>query len=120
MDRVEPESLADVHDQLRAAVVAVGDPVADVLDGGERKPDDAADDRQRPAADPRLAAAGRAPHRSRARIAGEVAQARPAPITPVAPQAAICHGVHGPWPKKKFEVSPASAPTANPGPPPSA
>ena len=36
------------------------------------------------------------------------------------PQPAICHGVHGPWPKKKFEVSPASAPTANPGPPPSA
>ena len=60
------------------------------------------------------------PHRRRARIAGEVAQARDAPITPVTPQAAICQGVHGPWPKKKFDVSPASAPTAKPGPPPSA
>ena len=41
-------------------------------------------------------------------------------MMPVTPQAAICHGVHGPWPKKKFEVSPAIAPTANPGAPPSA
>ncbi len=40
--------------------------------------------------------------------------------SPVTPQAAICHGVHGPWPKKKLEVRPASAPTTNPGPPPSA
>ena len=49
-----------------------------------------------------------------------VTTASPAPITPVSPHPAICQGVHGPWPKKKFEVSPASAPTANPGPPPSA
>ena len=49
-----------------------------------------------------------------------VGTASPAPITPVAPQPAICHGVHGPWPKKKFDASPAIAPTAKPGPPPSA
>ena len=37
-----------------------------------------------------------------------VRRASSAPITPVAPQAAICQGVHGPWPKKKFEASAAT------------
>ena len=50
-----------------------------------------------------------------------VADARaPAPSDARGPHAAICHGVHGPWPKKKFEVSPATAPTTKPGAPPSA
>ena len=49
-----------------------------------------------------------------------VSTASHAPISPVAPHPAICHGVHGPWPKKKFETSPASAPTTNPGPAPRA
>ena len=54
------------------------------------------------------------------RIRPRVSTASPAPISPVAPHAAICHGVHGPWPKKKFDTSPASAPTTKPGPAPSA
>ena len=49
-----------------------------------------------------------------------VARATSAPATPHPPQAAISQGVHGPWPKKKFEASAATAPTANPGPAPSA
>ena len=43
----------------------------------------------------------------------------PAPNSPQAPQATICHGVHGPWPKNRFETSAATAPTTNPGAPPS-
>ena len=67
-----------------------------------------ADDRQRPAAE------------RGGWTAPPLTRASPAPSTPVAPHAAICHGVHGPWPKKKLDASPAIAPTANPGPPPSA
>ena len=58
--------------------------------------------------------------RSHARTPGEVVHASAAPITPVTPHAAICQGVHGPCPKKKLDASPAIAPTAKPGPPPSA
>src|SRR3954453_2880953 len=47
-------------------------------------------------------------------------RASPAPNNPTLPQAAICHGVHGPWPKNRFDTSAASAPTANPGAPPRA
>ncbi len=54
----------------------------------------------------------------RARV--RIPQANSAPSTPVAAHAAICHGVHGPCPKKKLEVNAARAPTANPGAPPSA
>src|ERR1700761_8130109 len=53
-------------------------------------------------------------------VRARTAHARAAPSTPVAPHPAICHGVHGPWPKKKLEARPASAPTAKPGPLPSA
>ena len=35
------------------------------------------------------------------------------------PSRAICHGVHGPCPKNRFEASAATAPTAKPGAPPS-
>ena len=38
---------------------------------------------------------------------------------PTTPQPAICHGVHGPWPKKTFDASAATAPTTKPGAPPS-
>src|SRR5712691_1577585 len=38
---------------------------------------------------------------------------RPA-TTPHPPHASICHGVYGPWPRKTFEASAASAPTAKP------
>src|SRR6266566_599884 len=37
-----------------------------------------------------------------------------APTTPQAPQPSICHGVHVPWPRKKFETNAAKAPTAKP------
>ena len=47
-------------------------------------------------------------------------RASTAPPIPTPPQAAICHGVHGPWPMKMFETSGVIAPTANPGAPPSA
>src|ERR671923_1227579 len=43
-----------------------------------------------------------------------------APMIPMSPQAPICHGVHGPWLKTKFELNAAIAPTAKPGAPPSA
>lgn len=33
---------------------------------------------------------------------------------PIIPRANICHGVHGPCPKKKFETKPVTAPTKNP------
>ena len=46
-------------------------------------------------------------------------RASPAPASPTPPHAAICHGVHGPWPKNRFEASAATAPTTNPGAPPS-
>src|SRR5262245_54114834 len=36
------------------------------------------------------------------------------PTTPQKPQASICHGVHTPWPRKKFEASAERAPTAKP------
>src|SRR4029079_7642987 len=36
------------------------------------------------------------------------------PITPQTPQASICQGVHTPCPRKKFDASAASAPTAKP------
>jgi hypothetical protein len=39
---------------------------------------------------------------------------------PTPPHAHICHGVHGPCPKKTFEAKAATAPTAKPGAPPSA
>ena len=42
------------------------------------------------------------------------------PARPHAPQPSICHGVHGPWPRKKFEESAARAPVANPARGPSA
>src|SRR3954453_7515736 len=45
--------------------------------------------------------------------------ANSAPATPTSPHATICHGVHGPWPKKRFDDSAATAPTTNPGAPPS-
>src|SRR3954454_4659492 len=48
-----------------------------------------------------------------------VAAPRAAPSRPARPQAAICHGVHGPWPKTTFDASAPVAPTANPGAPPS-
>jgi hypothetical protein len=47
-------------------------------------------------------------------------RASPAPIRPARPQPAICHGVHGPWPKNTFDASAATAPAAKPGAPPSA
>src|SRR5262245_43283552 len=53
---------------------------------------------------------------TRPRMAG----ASSAPATPHAPQASICHGVHGPWPRKKFEASAATAPVAKPARAPSA
>src|SRR6266576_5612642 len=37
-----------------------------------------------------------------------------APATPHAPQPSICHGVHVPCPRKKFETNAASAPPAKP------
>jgi hypothetical protein len=43
-----------------------------------------------------------------------------APAAPHAPQASICHGVHGPCPRKKLETSAAVAPTAIPARSPSA
>ena len=43
-----------------------------------------------------------------------------APKTPQRPQATICQGVQGPWPKSRFEASAATAPTTKPGAPPSA
>src|SRR5436190_15601844 len=43
-----------------------------------------------------------------------------APTTPQPPQASICHGVHGPWPRKKFDASAARAPTPKPARAPSA
>ena len=42
-----------------------------------------------------------------------------APSRPHRPQAAICHGVHGPWPKTRLDASAPMAPTAKPGAPPS-
>src|ERR1019366_8700229 len=67
-------------------------------------------ERERPASRTRIAA--------EARPAPLDAAASPAPSSPVAAQPAICQGVHGPCPKKKFEVRAASAPTAKPGAPP--
>src|SRR6187551_2983414 len=43
-----------------------------------------------------------------------------APASPQAPQPSICQGVHGPWPRKKFDASAASAPVAKPALAPSA
>ena len=63
------------------------------------------------AAGERRAASGRGRGRRRRR-----ARRRRAPT---APQPTICHGVYGPWPKKKFDASAATAPTAKPGAPPS-
>src|SRR5512141_1431271 len=37
-----------------------------------------------------------------------------APATPHAPQPSICHGVHDPCPRKKFETNAATTPTAKP------
>ena len=62
----------------------------------------------------RLIASGTRPARRR------VTMANTAPRTPTRPKATICHGVHGPWPKKKFETSAAVAPTTKAGAPPSA
>ena len=104
MHEIESDALADVHPELAEAVVAVGDPVAEVLKRREREPDHEADDRQRPAGDP-SARDDREPGADHARST---------------PQPAICHGVHGPCPKKKFDVSAAIAPTTKPGAPPSA
>ena len=42
-----------------------------------------------------------------------IAAKSPAPY-PTRPHAYICHGVHGPCPKKKFDASAANAPTMNP------
>src|SRR2546430_36524 len=53
---------------------------------------------------------------SRRRTSG----AASAPTTPQPPQANICHGVQGPWPRKKFEASAAKAPTPKPARAPSA
>ena len=33
---------------------------------------------------------------------------------PTRPKPNICHGVHGPWPKNIFDISPAAAPVINP------
>ena len=41
-----------------------------------------------------------------------------APSRPTEPHAAICHGVHGPWPNTMFEASAPTAPTTKPGAPP--
>jgi len=49
-----------------------------------------------------------------------VVRASAAPPMPTAPHAAISHGVQGPCPKKKFDVSAATAPITNPGAPPNA
>jgi len=43
-----------------------------------------------------------------------------APAMPQAPQASICHGVHGPCPRKKFDASAATAPVVKPARAPSA
>ena len=51
MDEVEAGALAEVYAELGSAVVAVGDPVADVLDRGERVAGDGAHERERPATD---------------------------------------------------------------------
>src|SRR6202022_417540 len=50
---------------------------------------------------------------------GSSGAARP-PAAPQPPQASICHGVHGPWPRKKLETSAAIPPTATPARTPSA
>ena len=42
------------------------------------------------------------------------------PVAPTRPQASICHGVQGPCPRKPFESSAASPPTAAPARGPSA
>ena len=71
---------------------------------------------------PKPSAGERAGDRERAapeRAPGRRAQQRAAD-SPTPPHATICHGVHGPCPKKKFEASAATAPTAKPGAPPSA
>ena len=61
--RVEAQALPDVDPQLAEAVIAEGDPVADVLHRGEGKARRAADERQRPAPDrPRVAATGARAH----------------------------------------------------------
>ena len=48
-------------------------------------------------ASPQATASGRRPRSRPATLA------RTAPPTPIAPQAHICHGVHGPWPKNTFD-----------------
>ena len=58
-------------------------------------------------------------HRPNARASSapvrlRIPQASAAPSTPVAPHAAICQGVHGPWPKKKFELSAGQGPDGEP------
>src|SRR6476620_9633771 len=53
-------------------------------------------------------------------IRPRIARDRIAPATPHAPQASICHGVQGPWPRKKFDASAATAPVAKPARAPSA
>ena len=39
-------------------------------------------------------------------------------INPIMPSENICHGVHGPCPKKKFDTKPVTAPVKNPVSPP--
>ena len=46
-------------------------------------------------------------------------RASSAPKSPTPPQAAICQGVNGPWPKNTLDASAPIAPTTKPGAPPS-
>ena len=50
---------------------------------------------------------------ARRRIINPLFPSAPA-IRPTAPKPHICHGVHGPCPKKKSETNPLSAPTRKP------
>ena len=105
VDEVEPDPLADVHAELGEAVVAVGDPVADVLQRGEREADDGA--RRSPAAS--------------GRSAGAVTTASPAPIMPVGAPAGHLPGRPRPLAEEEVRGERRRARRRrSPGPPPSA
>src|SRR5919199_4060218 len=67
-----------------------------------------------------LKAKPRTKQRSANGIRRRTSGAASAPATPQPPQASICQGVQGPWPRKKLETSAASAPTPKPARAPSA
>ena len=76
-----PMPLPTYTPSCAGAVVAVGDPVADVLDSGEREADHRAHDRQRPAADPSASVSDREPGPDQAgRAPGGHLPRRPRPL----------------------------------------